>query len=222
MWKLGILGGVISILFPVAYGECAFAQSESHKFELGSQFSLVHFRNIQSIDPESWTSIFNPPPRRSVDVTDAGFGLRAGYNVFSFLALEVEVNFFPHEKKLFQEGGRKLQLQFGPKAGIRKERFGVYGKFRPGLVRFSALLDCDINTIGCGAQIKTYRAFDVGGVLELYPSGRTLVRFDFGDTMIIHRQRGFVKVFPMDFNSVVFPSATTHNPQFSIGAGYRF
>jgi hypothetical protein len=56
---------------------------------------------------------------------------------------------------------------------------------------------------------KTEAAFDMGGVVEFYPSRSTTVRFDLGDTIIRFRDPGYA-------------TQTTHNLQFSAGFGFRF
>jgi hypothetical protein len=70
-------------------------------------------------------------------------------------------------------------------------------------------------------------AFDLGGVLEFYPSKRIVTRFDAGDTLIKYRRRdsniplfdpfGGVTLFPF-----TVPGETRHNFQFSAGVGFRF
>jgi hypothetical protein len=215
---------MIVVLVSSVNSSPAIAQSNVNRVELGAQVSLTQFRDIQSIDPDSWVIIFMPPATRRVNVTDVGLGIRAGYNLFSFLTIEGELNYFPHDKNRFDEGGRKLQVLYGAKAGLRKERLGLFGKFRPGFVKFSALLDCKNSSPDCGAQARNNFALDVGGVVEFYPSRRSLIRFDFGDTIIRQGSRFFFKAFPevQDFNTVVFPAETTHNLQISIGLGVRF
>src|SRR6059036_2708615 len=64
----------------------------------------------------------------------------------------------------------KTSVLLGTKAGIRWTRFGVFGKSRFGLWRFT----------------RTYFAADVGGVLEYYPSPHTALRIDSGDSIIFY------------------------------------
>src|SRR5437763_16917458 len=94
------------------------AQSETPKFEVGAQFSLVRFSDL--------------------DITEPGFGGRFTYNLNSHVAVEAEANFFPREVKDFYgetlQGGRKTQGLFGIKIGERSRRLGIFGKIRPGFV----------------------------------------------------------------------------------------
>ena len=66
--------------------------------------------------------------------TEPGFGGRFGYNFSRYLTLEAEGNFFPRDREL--EGGRKTQGLFGAKVGKRMDRVGIFGKARPGFIRF--------------------------------------------------------------------------------------
>jgi len=114
---------------------------------------------------------------------------------------------------------------FGIKAGWRAQGFGVFGKLRPGLIRFSEAeggyacvttliwpppLECIIS----GGSTRF--ALDFGGVIEFYPSRRTSIRLDLGDTMIRMPGPAWTKAVPQmsDFN--------VHNLQMNIGVGFRF
>ena len=67
---------------------------------------------------------------------------------------------------------------------------------------------------------KTYFTTDVGGVLELYPSARTIVRFDAGDTII--RYGPHFEYDPLNFPQLIrFPAKVKHNFQFTAGVGFR-
>jgi hypothetical protein len=62
-------------------------------------------------------------------------------------------------------------------------------------------------------------------VVELYPAGRALVRFDFGDAIVFQRNRQFLTFLPgpnPDEARTFFAGKTTHNFQFSVGVGFRF
>jgi hypothetical protein len=156
--------------------------NDTPKFEIGGQFTVQRLSDI-------------------VDDTNVGGGGRLTYNFTQNIAVEGEMNFFPQDYVL---GGvtvtNSYQGLFGIKAGVRGERAGVFGKVRPGFTRFDRLAP---------ATTSTQFTFDLGGVLELYPSRSTVVRFDLGDTII-------------DYGTLVPMSSTTHNLQFGIGFGFRF
>ena len=184
---------IIALLLCFA-GWNAQAQSETPKLEIGAHFPVLRFDDFAD------------------ETTEPGLGGRIGYNVIEHVALEAEMNFFPREGdgQFFGGFGRMTQGLFGVKAGVRGEKVGVFGKARPGFIHYSSVpqviciaairADCTID--------KTNFAFDVGGVVEFYPSRRTVVRFDAGD-LVIRR-------------SIVGATRTTHNFQLNSGVGFRF
>lgn len=142
---------------------------------------------------------------------NVGIGGRAGYNLTRNVALEGELNYFP------QDTGRQirngLQGLFGAKAGWRGEKFGVFGKARPGFFRYEEPLVCV--TTPCPNRTETKFALDLGGVLEVYPSRHWVTRFDVGDVLI--RNERITGAFPR-----VVEDKFRHNLQISAGVGYRF
>jgi len=207
------------------------AQSKTPRYEVGAQFSLIRFSDLD-LDH---------------GVSEPGFGGRFTYNFNEHVAAEAEVNFFPRERTIEEEifalggevlqGGRKVQGLFGIKAGARKERIGFFGKARPGFVHFSRLwrnLVFCIDFAPCPPNRpeifrETDFALDLGGVIELYPTRRAVVRFDIGDT-IVNSNSGESILLP---GTVQFPNgprrsirslvrSTSHNLQFSVGVGFRF
>ena len=204
---------LISCFLPT--GEVAIAQSTTPKLELGGSVSLMRQADIGRFGdfpgvPSKW---------------DPGFGGRLSFNVKSWAAVEAEVNFFPRERDFFDQG-RKTQGLFGVKAGLRKDKFGVFGKLRPGFMRFNSIFSCsddDINT--CGRFGRTEFALDLGGVVEVYPSHRAVVRFDVGDTVIKFSDTNVIIPFP-ELPGGIFRftkmGRTTHNLQVIVGVGIRF
>ena len=93
--------------------------------------------------------------------------------------------------------GSVTQLFGGVKLGARAERFGLFAKLRPGLVRFgSDFLAPGVVCIAvfpppesCLAE-RTSMAFDLGTVVEFYPTRRMLLRLDLSSTHIWYRPRG--------------------------------
>lgn len=235
----------VAIFFLSLNNGRALAQAdETLKVELGGQVSVLSASNGRG----SVTRIlpcFNPPCPVVTTFSEGqkaepGFGARIGYNFTENVALEAEGNFFPREREF--GGGRRSQALFGIKAGKRFEEVGVFVKARPGFVRFSqGDLSRPRPGIACVAVIpppagcfeptpQTHFAFDLGGVLEYYPSRRTLIRFDAGDTVIrMGEHRVPIVLNPEADSSTarqvvvgVAPSDTTHNFQGSIGFGIRF
>ena len=194
------------------------------RFELGAQFSSLSLQEIERC-------IFCLAVDYRDILTQTGFGGRLTYNVTSGFALEVQSDFYPREVRQFtnngRAGGRILQGQAGVKAGKRFERFGIFGKARPGIVSFSEVVKVDDLDPTFGFPIfrtdrKNYFSMDVGGVLEFYPSPRIVTRFDGGDTMIRYGAAELpLSIFPAVSNFQM-PPQTMHNFQFSAGVGWRF
>lgn len=166
--------------------------------------------------------------------TEFGFGARVGYRLDRHFTVEAEGNLFPRERALTDEdstGGRKTQVLFGAKVGRSYERFGFFVKARPGYVHFA---EGDLRQAGVCVAIfppplscferrgRTDFAFDLGGVVELYPSARTLLRLDAGDTLLWARAHNVTVRTPTSDLVVNTPARTTHNFQGSVGFGFRF
>jgi hypothetical protein len=202
------------------------AQEDEPRWEVGGQYSVIDFNNGSPLVGSSGTGL-----ESESYPTESGFGGRVGYNVNSHLAVEAEVNFFPRDE--FLEGGRKVQGLFGVRAGKRFERVGVYAKARPGFMRFGrgdfhvrpGFICIDPFTDCFVSEPTTNFAFDAGGVVELYPSKKTFVRFDAGDTMVRFGQRAApVRVSTGSFGVFILnvEPETTHNFQAGVGFGFRF
>src|ERR1041384_2742564 len=196
------------------------AQTPVERIELGAQFTSF------TLFPPSREG-FQPP-----NVTEPGFGGRFTYNLTKRIALDSELNFFPN-KNVFQflGEGRALQGQFGIKIGKRFKKFGVFAKARPGFFSVGdvffyepgASLDTGFGFSIPNARIarRTHLTADVGAALEFYPSRRTIVRFDAGDTMIRYG-KSFV---PIDFDPAhltIAPAELKHNLQLTAGVAFRF
>lgn len=182
---------------------------KARRFEVGAQFTSLFVKpsNAQG-------SLFFPRIH-----TEPGLGARVTFNLTESIALEAEGNYFTREQFSFPEGGKMFQGQFGGKIGKRFERWGVFGKARPGFVGFSQVLQSPL-----GVQIgqltfvrKLYPSIDLGGVVEFYVSPRWLARFDAGDTIIRYSEINFPGA-----PSFTVPSVTRHNLQVSSGIGFRF
>lgn len=196
-------------------------QSDVPRFEIGGQFTVLRLTDFDPVN-----EIFTP--RISDDrIVEPGVGGRFTYNLTRNFALEAEANFFPRNRNsssregIATTGGGKDQVLFGPRIGRRFGRVGIFGKVRPGFMRYQAYPVIDdaipVNPpfVLFIQEIKsrTFFALDVGGVVEYYPSRRTMVRFDLGDTIIRYGDQE-----PRQFN----PAFTRHNLQLSVGFGFRF
>lgn len=207
------------------YQQVARAQQEPEKskatrYEAGVQFSSITF---------------------SPDYTQPGLGGRFTYNINDNFALEAEINYFPNDNGIIDDGrnnGRATEGLFGVKAGKRFKNFGIFAKGRPGFISFTRGFG-DVVITGppvAGSAFPefefrprrlTHLAFDVGGVLEFYPSRRIVTRFD-ASLFIVRVGQTTFQGFAAGPGGTVIVAPTTISGfnaggfQFSAGIGYRF
>lgn len=224
---LNVVATLSILLLISAY---ALAQDDTPRFEIGGQFSIIN-RN----SPAPLTDVIVVGSDNFNRENRYGFGARFTYNVTSNVALEAEGNFFPKKDGFIENVGPNgdiYQGQFGVKVGKRFSKFGVFGKVRPGFVRFTQVskltgtrtvtFNNQQFTVGdFSVEKENYFSTDVGGVVEFYPSRRIVTRVDIGDTIIRYstfRRAGFFIFSPI----LERPAETKHNLQFSVGVGFRF
>lgn len=167
--------------------------------------------------------------------TEPGLGGRITYNLNKTFALEAAGYFFPKQCFICENNGRVLQTVGGVKVGKRFDKWGIFGKARPGIVSFS---DGERNLSPTGPpplspfevtfNRVTSFATDIGGVVEFYPSKRVVTRFDAGDTIIYFTRRttNDIRFNPItnlfEIGPVTRPARTTHSFQFIASVGFRF
>ncbi len=207
---------VLSMLFCVTV---SYPQADDPpKYEVGAEFSALH------------------RDQPSDDRMDPGVGGRFTFNLNKNVAFEGVGYFFPN-RCVFQceRNGTMVQALGGVKAGKRFEKWGIFGKARPGLVSFSEGSFNVLPLAGGGVfpftfefKRSTHFATDLGAVLEFYPTRRIVTRFDAGDTLIHYGRRtsNFLIADPTTGLPILVPfttpARTTHNFQFSAGVGFRF
>ena len=197
----------------------AYAQSEAPRLEIGLQVTALNLGDFKLALPD-------------LSKSQRGAGGRITVNLNDNFALEGEFNTFPNNFRLSvpqlnQFVTRKLsrdrvdQFLFGMKFGVRSNLFGLFGKIRPGFVR-SQLQDETANsanpTLNTRFRTSSGLALDLGGVLEIYPSRHTMLRFDAGDTLIRYE----TKIQTSSGSSTSKNKFTNHNLQASAGFGLRF
>jgi hypothetical protein len=201
------------LLFACAAGvRDAPAQTSGERFEVAANLNMLRLSDFSNIR--------------------TGLGGRLTVDLTPHLALEGELAFYPKDRiegVLTETSAgpyrvvgdrRRTDALFGVKVGTRGERLGLFAKARPG---FTRLGDRGTACEGTGCAVilmliapyayRTEFAFDFGGGIEVYPSARTVARFEMGDTLIRHRS-----LAPPCPGS----ECTSHNLSTRLGIGYRF
>jgi hypothetical protein len=153
----------IGALHSTAQAQTAAAEADVSRYEIG-----VHAHSLGG--------------HRLSDVNDGGFGGRFTYNLTKHLALDTELNVpVDFDDDYFVVNG--VQGFAGLKAGGRYKRVGLFAKARPGFVtNFHRVPPGGQPFAGSERVVKP--AFDVGGVVELYLSKHTGLRYDAGVLII--------------------------------------
>jgi hypothetical protein len=201
---------ISSVLFLSAL---AAAQDSPGRFETGAAFSTLHLPGFAPLGP----------------------ALEGDVNFGRYIAIDGAFSWFPNSTR----GHSSATGFFGAKAGKRWERFGLFGKVRPGFLTFDNAFRGEtvlftpapgvLGGIGTLLSFRTgrltQRALDLGGVAEYYPARHWAFRWDMGD-MLLFQEKGptinfigaGVPILPL----ITPPSRTTHHFQFSSGIHYRF
>ena len=203
------------LLTVITFASVAVAQSTKDKIEVGVQTT-----SLTLVQPDFFL----------FDDTQSGIGGRVTYNFNRSIAAEAEINWLPERQPLLNANGSAIQAQFGAKIGKRFEKFGIFGKVRPGFLSVGDVISLgpgpprsgSIFPVDFRIERRSFFTVDVGGVLELYPSKRLVVRFDAGDTAIRHPARFDLVLTPPTVSvQRTFPPRFTHNFQFTAGVAFR-
>lgn len=124
------------------------------------------------------------------DQTRAGVGAFAVYSPREWIGADVSTTYFFSEPI----GGTAWQVLAGPRAGTRVAGLGIFGRVRPGFIRFSERFYApEVICIAifpppesCLAS-ATNLALDIGGTVAASLSRSTVLRLDVGDTLIRYR-----------------------------------
>ena len=210
------------LLFTGILAAPAQAQILTKRFEVGAHFGMLALSvdegstlgpaNVEPFCPGPPSVCLRPSvityPFKSMA---AGFGGRFGYALNDHFGLEGEVNYYPTLTEMQLDGERSaLEARAGVRAGWRGTRAGIFGKVRPGFLRFeSDVEDCQIPGKWPPPCPTTKFGVDFGGIIEFYMDGRWLIRFDVGDMFILRNPYGPENQFH-------------HNLEISTGVGFRF
>lgn len=144
----------------------------------------------------------------------SGTGFNFDYNLTRGIALDNTLNFIPGQK------GSQAMMEglFGVRMGARFDKFGIYGKVRPGFIYYK-------NAMPGGGDMTPNSlsrfATDIGGVFEFYPQHNTILRFDVGTTVVRYlSEHPDPKEFPLGSSLSTQYWVTQGNLQ--IGTSYTF
>jgi hypothetical protein len=149
----------------------------------------------------------------------AGFlSCRVGEHIFA----DGLVTTFPRDAPANNEvGGHMLHAFAGVKAGVQRERIGLFGRAAVGIVRHSNVVtsfDPRVNPPVLGAAPLNITAWQFGGVIEVYLAPHWLLRIDAIDTIIpSHLSR---LLFAGENGDVQIPG--TDAIVLNFGVGWRF
>lgn len=158
-----------------------------------------------------------------------GPGLEGDFNFGRHFSLDGAYNWLPANSPVIGSG-HMMQGLFGGKVGTRTQRFGFFGKVRPGFVSIGNVLrQQTVNlTVPLSPVIftrfsrLTERALDYGGVFEYYPGRHWALRYDAGDTVLFEEAPQLTIISPVPLPIRLPSNRTTHHFQFSTGLHYRF
>ncbi|HXI25039.1 MAG TPA: outer membrane beta-barrel protein [Pyrinomonadaceae bacterium] len=213
------------LLLVLCAGNRARAQSSDRRLEVSGGVTTLRLSEpLPRSDKLCFSSVI---AQQAYTRNIVGVGGRASYAVTRKIALDGEINYFPAKPtQHFIQSDPRWQGLFGVKAGVRKKRFAIFGKARPGFLHFNTLshitdvaqvfqqpFGCVFQDISYLDDKQTVLNLDLGGSVEFYLPKRIFIRIDAGDTIIHYPGKT-----PVEFNQPF----TTPNLQVSVGAGIRF
>jgi hypothetical protein len=157
--------------------------------------------------------------------TEPGVGGYASWRFYKVFYLDGDLLYFPRDTSSSgpHDGGQIFQGLLGIKGGIRRNRFGIFGKARPGVNSYARALSSITSqpdgSTSFGYTRSTNLVLDLGGIVEFYPGERSTLRFEAGDTHIYWGTRN------VSDDGVIIPSdggKLRHSIQVMFGYGWRF
>ena len=154
---------------------------------------------------------------------DRGIGAWVSWNFSKYVSWDTGAFDFPHDDHTasIQDGGTSLDAFSGVKAGLRRDKFGIFGKVRPGAVVFSRTEDrifiTSTSAVISNSKLPSF-ALDTGGIVELYPSRRFIIRAEAGNVSIFYP----AKTTYGQGEAFHSPGTERASVLFLLGAGWRF
>ena len=159
------------------------------------------------------------------DRLDVGFGGRLAWYPVELLGAEAELNLYPRNFPVRVPFSRdRVEGLFGVTAGPRFAHARPFVRLRPGFVTFREApqpiacilifpppLSCQL------AAGRTLFVLDVGGGVELFTGGKSIVRVDAGDRMLKYPGPSF-----RTGGRATQDAFVSHDLRVAVGAGVRF
>jgi hypothetical protein len=165
----------------------------------------LHYANISLPDTNG-----NGSSHRAYN---GAIGMVYGYRLLPYLFFDSALNFIPDPGS----GSRpKMEGLFGAKLGHQGQTWGIFGKVRPGFIYYE--------NAWTGGETPKYDslsrfALDTGGVVEVYPSRRSTIRFDVGTTLVRYLQ-DYSNPRLSQIGSLQSTQCYTTQGNFQISSGY--
>jgi hypothetical protein len=177
----------VLLLFAACVSLAPAPKSAAQSFEIGGQVTGLHLHKI--------------------DEAPVGIGVRFHYNLTRLAAVDAELTHYPENPA--GNFGETAALA-GIRAGKKFSRIGVFAKARAGVMHFGG------DYFTQQLNLRTRSIVDIGGIVEYYPSRRTFLRLEAGDTVIYF---GAARLFNRPDPDAL---GTIHNFQPALGFGFRF
>jgi len=206
------------------------AQHLDFRFSLVHSFGALRGPEVEAVPPKSTFDAgfllalqLKEHLLQSNVEPDRGLGAWVSWNFSKYVCWDTSAFDFPHDDHTasIQDGGTSLDAFSGIKAGLRRDKFGIFGKVRPGAVIFSRTED-SIDVTNTSAVISNSRltsfGLDTGGIVEIYPSHHLIVRAEAGNVSIFYP----AKTTYGQGEAFHTPGTERASVLFLFGAGWRF
>jgi hypothetical protein len=181
------------------------ASQPAQKLDVG----LFNAMNIKSTAVGSFVS------------ADHGSGAWLSWNFSRHFSWDTAAAFLPSlHDEMIQDGGDSVTVFSGLKAGIRSKRIGIFADVRPGAIVFSRTISSiETNPVFSAPWGKSGDfALDTGGVFEVYPWRRLILRADVGEGSIFYGPR----TVPEAGYEIHYAAHELSSVLLQFGVGYRF
>ena len=202
-----------------------FSAGIAHSFGRTLQEEAIHWSTGQPPANEV-TLAFAMQRQPHLDFTgdvlayDSGIALSASHAFRRWIGIDTSAILLPGgDTPNFQDGGAESEFFAGVRAGLQRQRYGIFAKYRAGAVSFASTVNQDVSN---PPSVRTWDyATDAGVIGELYPrSNHWMLRIDAGEQFTYYHSVDVAEPPPQ--NSATQSATYTYSPMILIGAGWRF